>query len=387
MKPFDHKKLFGERKYVIRVALVALGIVALLQAHSCMKGKPKKAVIQPRPVQLQSAITKDAPVYIDSFGTLTALNNVNVMAQATGKILEVHFKEGDIVSAGDLLFVIDPSEYKAELDKAEAALAQDLAILKLSGDTLERNRPLYEKQLLSRQDFEQYQTNVAEASAKVELDRAAVELAKINLDYCYVRAIVPGKTGKRLLDVGNLVQEVNAVTLVNIKTIDALYLDFTVPERHLAEVRKAMEEVSLKVEITVDGDDGGPYEGEVIFLDNTVDESTGTVALRAIVPNEEEKLLPGQFVHVRLILRILKKAVMVPYETVQIGQEGNYLFVITHGKADLRTVNIGQREGDMIVIWEGVKAGEKVVTVGQLGLSPGVPVVDVTEKMEAGKKK
>ena len=387
VKTFDYKKLVSSRKYVIRVGLVALGIAALLQTHSCLKARPKKEVIQPRPVQTAIAIRKDVPVYINSFGTLTAFNNVDVKAQATGKILEVHFVEGDIVKEGDLLFVIDPSEYKAELDKAEAQLDQDLAILKLSEDTLERNRPLFEKGLLSAQDFETYETSVAEGVANVELDKAAVELAKINLDYCYVKALVPGKTGKRLLDVGNLVQVVNAVSLVNIKTIDELYLDFTVPERYFPDVRKSMEDSTLKVEVTVDGDSEGPYEGKVSFLDNTINESTGTVALRAIVPNTKNKLLPGQFVHVSLILRIAKKAVLVPYAAVQIGQQGDYLFVVIHGKAEIRTLTIGQREGDMIVIKKGVKGGERVVTVGQLGLGPGIPVVDVTKEVEARKKK
>jgi RND family efflux transporter MFP subunit len=144
-----------------------------------------------------------------------------------------------------------------------------------------------------------------------------------------------------------------------------------------------MEGQKLKVEITVEGEEGETYEGELNFLDNTVDNLTGTVSLRAIVSNEEQKLWPGQFLQVRLILRTEEDALLVPYESVQIGQQGSYLFAVTpRNRADLRTVTPGMREGDLIIIKEGVKAGEKVVTVGQMGLSPGAPVVDVGKKEE-----
>jgi multidrug efflux system membrane fusion protein len=281
-----------------------------------------------------------------------------------------------------MLFTIDPAPYKADLDKAEAALAQDTADLKLAKDTLARNQKLFDKELISQQDLDQYQTDVASLEAKTKLDNANIELARINLGYCFIHSPIDGLTSKRLVDPGNVVTANDGPTLVNIKTIDPLYMDFTVPEIELDRIRKAMKEGTLKVELAVTGSDDYSYSGELHFLDNTVDNSTGTVLLRAIFPNEEKALWAGQFVRVRLILYIQKDAVLVPYEAVQLGREGSYLFAVTpDNKADLRTVTTGNRENDHIIIEKGaVKVGEKVVTAGHLGLSPGVTVADVTRQ-------
>jgi multidrug efflux system membrane fusion protein len=284
------------------------------------------------------------------------------------------------VGKGDLLFTIDPRPFQADLDKARAALMQDLAGLKLKKNTFERNKKLFEKQLISQQDFDTYSADLAGAAAKVRLDNAAVELAKINLDYCYIRSPVDGLTGKRLVDVGNIVTGNSGPTLVNIKTIDTLYVDFTISETDLPKVRKAMDEGRLKVEVSMEQENGSSFKGELLLLDNTVDNTTGTVALRAAAANDERKLWAGQFVTVRLILGIKKDAVLVPYEAVQMGQQGNYLFVATEdNKADLRIVKTGSRQESSIVIEEGVRPGEKVVTLGQLGLWPGAAVIDAVQ--------
>ena len=326
------------------------------------------------------AFVKDAPVYLDSFGNLYSLNDVDIKSQVAGQIKEINFTEGSEVKKGDLLFTIDPAPFHAELDKARAALNQDLADLKLKRVTFERNKVLLEKQLIAQQDFDKYSADLASAEAQVRLDAANVDLAKINLDYCYIRSPVDGLSGKHQVDAGNIIKADDGPTLVNIKTINELYVDFTITETDLNKVRQAMSEGKLAVDIYTDEPSGKTYSGTLSLLDNSVDNTTGTFLLRAIVSNKERQLWAGQFVKVRLILGIEKNAVQVPYDAVQLGLNGAYLFVVTQdNKADLRLVKTGNRQQNNIVVEEGVKAGERVVTSGQMGLSPGVGVVDVAQ--------
>jgi len=365
-------KLFTLFKWAIALLIIFL-VVSFMVRH--LK-KPAKMVIPPRSVETATAEKKDVVIFIESFGNLTSPNDVDIKSQVTGQIKEVHFREGDLVKAGDMLFTIDPSQYKAQLEKAEAALIQDLADLKLKRDTVERNRKLLEKELLSQQDFDKFQTDVTSAEAAIKTDNANIDLAKINLNYCYITSPIDGVTGKRQVDPGNIVTANTGPTLVNVKSIDPLYVDFTIPERDLDDVRLAMSEGKLKVVITLEKEDGS-YEGELHFLDNTVDNTTGTVLLRAVVPNHKVKLWAGQFVIVRLNLMTKRNAIVVPYEAVQIGQKGSYLFVVTaDNKAELRNVAVGNKEDDRIIIEDGLKAGERVVTVGQMGLRPGAPVAE-----------
>jgi membrane fusion protein, multidrug efflux system len=331
----------------------------------------------PRPVKTAVATLKDVPYFIEAFGNLTALENVDIKSQVTGKILAAHFKEGQRIAEGDLLFSIDPSEYKAELDKVRAALQVDQVDLKMKKDTLERNRPLVGKELVSQQDFEKYQTDVDSEEAQIVLDQANVSLAQINLDYCSIKSPVNGIIGKRLVDPGNIVLANNGPALANVKAIDALYVDFTVTDRQLQSIRSAMAAGILKAEVRVP-DDGKTYAGELKLIENSIDNTTGTISLRAIVPNETHALWAGQFVYVKLILGIQKDAVLIPYAAAQLGQKGTFAFVVTpEDKADLRILTTGSRQGDDIVVETGVKAGEKVVISGQMGLSPGAPAKEV----------
>jgi multidrug efflux system membrane fusion protein len=347
----------------------------------------------PRPVETALSFKADAPVYLESFGNLYSLNDVNIISQVAGKIKEINFTEGQDVLAGDLLYTIDPAPFKAELDKARAQLNQDLADLKLKKLTYERNKVLIDKQLISKQEFDKYSADLSASQAQVSLDKANVELAKINLDYCYIRSPVDGRTGKQLVDVGNIVKANDGPTLLNVKTIDELYLDFSITETELDKVRQAMKTGILKVEIYNDQEPDKVYNGKLKVLDNSVDNTTGTFLLRAVVPNKERELWAGEFVRVRLILGIDKDAIQVPYDAVQLGQNGAYLFAVTpENKSDLRLVKIGSRQQDNIVIKEGVKLGERVVTSGQMGLSPGMTVIDVAqlkamEEAAAQKKK
>jgi len=358
---------------------------AALLVIGCAK-EPEKKPPPPRPVHTAKAIQKDVPVYIDSFGVLSSLNDVDIKSQVTGKIMKVHFDEGQEVKKGDPLFTIDRSEYAAQLKKAKASLAENLDDLKQAKDDVDRNHDLLAADVVSKQKYEQYQTTLKDTQAEVDLDRAAVELAQINLDYCSIVSPVNGRTGKRQVDPGNIVTANSGPTLVNVKQMDPLYADFTVPDLALDKVRKAMAGKELKVEAVLQGTSNAPHAGRLHFLDNAVDDLTGTVLLRAVLPNKDRALWPGQFVDVRLTLGTRKNAVLVPYQSVQIGQKGPYLFAVTSdSKADLRLVVTGERDGDCIVVEKGVKPGETVVTVGQLGLRPGAPVMDVTAQAAAAK--
>ncbi|NQT90961.1 MAG: efflux RND transporter periplasmic adaptor subunit [Candidatus Omnitrophica bacterium] len=378
--PEAYKRLIKDKDFQKFVVCVVLFFILISFVKGCIETH-KKEPIQGRPVEIGTVIQKDVPIYVESFATMAAIEDVDIQAQVTGKILEVHFIEGDEVKIGDPLFTIDPSEYKATLEKAQAGLEEDIADLKLKEDTLERNVVLIEKQLISQQEFEKYQTEVVAAVAQVELDKAQVDLARINLGYCYIISPIKGMTGKRLVDPGNIVTANTGPVLVNIKYSDSYYVDFTISERNLQRARDAMAKSTLKVEIRPEGADKPTCAGKLVFIDNTVDDMTGTVLLRGLVSNKDKKLWAGQFVFTKLILGEEKNAVLAPESSVRVGQKGPYLFAVTDkNKADLRLVETGQRQDDYMVIKKGVKPGERVVTIGQLGLAPGVPIIDVTKK-------
>ncbi len=379
------KKIWKNKHLRNRVIIVLVIVFVLFHIRGCIV-RHHQSKIMPRPVQTALATKKDVPIYIDSFGNLKELYNVDIKSQVTGEIKQVHFTEGDSVKKDDLLFTIDPEQYRAAMIQVQSALAGSMADLGLKEDILERNKPLFEKQLVSEQVFDNYQTDVATALAQVEANKASLKSAQLNLEYCLIQAPINGITGKVQVDAGNLVIANSGPTLVNIKTIDPLYIDFTIPERMLPKLKESMTQGQLKVEIRVEDDGNGPYEGVLNFVDNTVDDATGTVSLRATVPNENFNLWPGQFVQVRLILKTEEGAVVVPYESVQLGQKGEYLFAVTSkNTAELRSVETGTRDGDFIAIEKGVKEGERIVTVGQMGLSPGVPIIDTAK--EKGKNK
>jgi len=380
-----NKKIKKHRNQIFSIVFLGSFIPVLFLTTGCSK-KQEAQEIPPRPVKVATAVAKDVPVYIDTFGTLATPNNVDIIAQVTGKIKSVHFTEGDDVKKGALLFTIDPKEYEADLEKSQAALAADQVDLKLKTETFDRNKKLISNNLISQQDYDTYETDAAAARAQVALDQANLKLARINLEYCSITSPIDGFAGKRLVDPGNIVTANSGNPLVNIKSIDPLYLDFTIPERKLPGVKAAMASATLKVELSPAGDSDGPYSGELQMVDNMVDDTTGTISLRAIIPNPDRVLWPGQYATVKLIVSTIKDAILVPVDAVQLGQKGMYLYVITgDNKAELRDeITVGQSEGDNLVIEKGLKVGENVVTTGQLGLSPGATVRIVTGDEEKG---
>ncbi|MFZ3201920.1 MAG: efflux RND transporter periplasmic adaptor subunit, partial [Candidatus Acidiferrales bacterium] len=286
-----------------------------------------------------------------------------------------HFEDGAELEKGQLLFVIDPRPYQAQLDSAQASLAQANAAMDLAKTQFERYSELVETKAISKQDYDTKKNAVDLDQAQIESAQAALETAKLNLEYCYIHSPIEGRAGARLVDIGNVVQA-NTTSLLLIQRIDPIYADFTITEGDLPEVQKQMRRGALKAIVRIPSDpENHGHAGEVTFLDNAVQNGTGTVNLRATIPNSDRHFWPGEFVDVRLVLATEKQAILIPSQATQISQQGPFVYVVKgDDTVELRLVTLGQRQGDDVVIVDGVAAGERVVVTGQMTLSPGAKV-------------
>ncbi len=320
--------------------------------------------------------THDEPIYLEEIGSCAATESVSIQAQVTGKIIKRDFADGADVKKGQLLFTIDPRPYQAALDQAKGALDTDKAKLKLDQINLERAEDLQKKKVISPQDYDTAHTNVSADEATTEGGAAAVSAAQVNLDYCTIESPIDGRAGQRQVDAGNIVTaNSGSAVLVTVQKLDPIYTNFTVAQSDLPTVRKYLPKGNIKVETHLPDENGTPLVGNLYFLDTTVQAGAGTIKAVGITPNPDHLLLPGAFVHVRLILDTLKDAALVPNQTVQISQAGPYVFVVgTDGALEQRPVTPGQRQGGMVVITQGLKAGETVVTSGQIALAQGMKV-------------
>ncbi len=353
----------GFETAVALLALCALGLTAC--GKKAMRSGPP-----PRSVFAAPVTTRDVPFYLDEIGTTTAFEMVQIKAQVTGQIISREFKDGAEVKKGDLLFKIDPRPYEAVLAAAKADLA-------LAQANLKRQKVLEEKNVTATQELDT-------ATASSMRAEAALAAAQVNLDFCSIQSPIDGRAGLRNVDVGNVVNP-GSDPLVTIQGLDPIYTDFTISEPDLPLVRKYLDNPNLKVVTDASGDNVEPRTGDLYFIDTAVQPGAGTVKARAVTPNPDRAFWPEQFVQVRLILDVLKGAKLVPSGAVQIGQNGPYVFVVkADSTLDLRQVKPGQVHGDETVITEGVEPDEKVVTSGQLQLSPGAKVVVKDEAPRAG---
>jgi membrane fusion protein, multidrug efflux system len=350
---------------------------ALLAAAGCNKGSVGAAGPQmPAPlVTVAPATAQDVPVYLDEIGKSGAFESVTVTPQVGGRIMERHFEDGAELKKGQILFVIDPRPYQAQLDSAQASLAQANAAMDLAKSQFERYSELVETKAISKQDYDTKKNAVDLDQAQIESAQAALETAKLNLEYCYIHSPIEGRAGARLVDIGNVVQA-NSTSLLLIQRIDPIYADFTITERDLPEVQKQMHRGTLRAVVRIPSDpENHGHAGEVTFLDNAVQNGTGTVNLRATIPNSDRHFWPGEFVDVRLVLATEKQAVLIPNQATQISQQGPFVYVVKQDDTvELRLVTLGQRQGDEVVVTGGVAAGERVVVTGQMTLSPGAKV-------------
>jgi multidrug efflux system membrane fusion protein len=357
----------------VKSNLIPMSILSLaaLAFAACRHEAPAAFERPPAPVAVAAAVTRDVPVYLDEVGRVTAREVVSVQPQISGRITRIHFADGANLRKGNLLFTIDPRPFQAQLDAAQATVAQAKAALDLARIQFDRASKLIESKAISQQEYDLKKNEVDVAAAQVEQSQAAVQTAKINLDYCFIRSPIDGRAGQRLVDQGNVVTA-NAGSLLTIQRLDPVYADFTVPENDLTAVQKNMSRGSLKVEVSLPDEPGDPRGGALTFLDNAVQGDTGTVKLRATIPNGDHRFWPGRFVRIRLVLDTLERAVLVPAAAPQTSAQGPFVYVVKDDStAEQRTIAQGQRQGDLIVIRQGVKPGERIVINGQLGVTPG----------------
>jgi multidrug efflux system membrane fusion protein len=291
-----------------------------------------------------------------------------------GEISQVHFTEGQDVKKGDPLFTIDPQPFEAALKQAQANLERDKALAKNAEADKKRYEFLISKQAVARQQYDQIRTNAEALEATVRLDEAAVENAKVMLNYCFIRSPIDGRTGNLLITRGNVIKA-NDVPLITINQITPIYVAFSVPEQSLAEIKRYRAKGAFKVEALPPNDAKGAELGTLTFIDNTVDQATGTILLKGTFANRQRRLWPGQFVDVVLRLAVQPDAVVVPSPAIQTGQQGQYVFVIKPDlTVEVRTVVVNRTLNNESIIDKGLKAGEQVVTDGQLQLVPGAKV-------------
>ncbi len=326
------------------------------------------------PVTAAKAVEKDVPVQVKAIGNVESYSTVTVKTLVDGEIQKAYFTQGQDVHKGQLLFSIDPRPFKATLQQAEANLARDKAQELNAQQQLQRNAQLEKSGIISKDQYDQFQTNAAALEASVHADQAAVEQAKIQLGYCSIYSPIEGRTGSLLVYPGNLVKT-NDTSLVVINQVRPIYVEFSVPEQYLGQVKEYQARSPLHVLASIPNGGGKPSEGRLTFINNTVDSTTGTIMLKATFSNGDHRLWPGQFVNVTINLTSQPNATVVPSEAVQTGQQGKYIYVVKPNlTTELRPVEVGNTVNGMTVIEQGIKPGETVVTNGQLRLYPGAKV-------------
>lgn len=356
----------------IRLAgtLVTCGALALIVSACGKKGGPP--VFPPSAVRTAPAVSVDTPIVITAFGHTEERVSLDVVPQVSGTLVATLISDGAVVTNGQPLFQIDPSDYAARVRQAEGMLAADRANLNLSRTTLERYRVLLDKKLVSSEDFDTLAAKAQAAAAQLQMDEAALDLARLNLARCSISASMAGVCSKRFVDTGNLVGA-GQTRLINIRSYDPLYVEFSVSEQYLPALRQAMAAGPVTIELQPTGDTN-VFTGKLVFLDNAVDPQSGTIMLRGEVPNKDLKLWARQFAAIRVLAGVARGAVMVPEGAVQFGKHGAFLYAVRNGKAEMRPVKTGARNNGCIQITEGVATGDSVVVLGQFMLYPGAAV-------------
>ena len=369
----------SHRRALLVFALIALalGAAAIVWARLATQTRGPGAKGPPAvPVSVAPVVVKDVPVRVTAIGNVEPYNSVALKARVDGQIIQVGFKEGDRVRKGDVLFQIDPRPFQAALAQARANLAKDQAQLVRAQSQDVRYQDLLKQNFISKDAYDQVKTNAQTAEATVQGDEAAVETAKLSLDYCTIRSPIDGYAGRILIQVGNLVKANDVNPLVTLNQIVPVYASFSVPEQDLSEIRKHQAAGDLVVQATLATSGRAPVTGRLSFIDNAADMTTGTIKLKAEFANTDTALWPGQFVNVVLTLYQQKNAVVAPSQAIQNGPNGQYVFVVKDDQTvEIRDLKVARAIGEDTVVASGVKPGETVVTTGQLRLAPGVKVI------------
>ena len=336
------------------------------------------------PVVVAKVQSRDMPVLLEAVGRSEAYASVTLKARVDGQVAEVPYREGQHVAEGEVLVRLDPADFTARLQQAEANLARSRAQLAKARLDVERYLALKNRGFVSEEKVSDMRTAEAAADAQLRADSAALELARLQLSYATLRAPFAGIVGARLVFPGTGVKT-NDTAMAVVNRVRPMLVSFTLPEKHLSKLRAALGQGALAVDIRLPGEAGPPSRGEARFIDNAVDNTTGTILVKAQLANEDEKLRPGQFVDVSLVIDSLKQALVIPAQALQQGPEGNFVYLVSsEGKAEPRKVELGFARAGLAVIAAGLQAGDTVVTDGQLRLTRGAKV-DIKEAPAAKK--
>ncbi len=363
------------------VAIVAVGfwVQSTRGPDTTSAAKAAPAV----PVTVGTAAMGNIPVLLEVVGRAEAFESVTLKSRLDGQVAAVAYTAGQHVRQGEILVRLDPGDFDARLRQAEANLARDETQLAKARADVERYVALKERGFVSDEKVNELRTAASAAAATLRADQAAVELARLQVSYTRIVAPFAGVVGARLVFPGSAVK-VNDTALAVVNRVQPLYVTFSVPEKHLPRLRQAMAAGELRASVTIPGDSAQRFAASVRFLDNSVDASTGTILMKALVENREEKLTPGQFLDISIALDTLVDAVVVPAEAVQQGPEGSFLFVVRpDNRVEPRKVEVSASYQGLAAIGKGVAAGETVVTDGQLRLTPGTLIEVKRSEREA----
>jgi multidrug efflux system membrane fusion protein len=339
------------------------------------KDAPSTGAARVVPVTVSTVVAKDVPLWLEGLGSVAAWQQVTVRSQVDGRLETVAFKEGDRVAKGQLLAQIDPRPFLVQLHQAEGALARDKAQADAAKLSLERLQDLRKGNLVAQQDVDNQQGMYGQLQGAVRVDEAAIESARLNLDYARVVAPIDGVLGVRQVDPGNLIHAADPTGIVVITQIDPAAVFFTLPEDELGRITEAQKRGPVK--LTIWNRDGAAQlgEGEVIVIDNQINQTTATLRLKARVPNKTGALWPNQFVRARMLLDTAKNALVIPAVAVQRGPQGTFVYVLTSDQTvQPRPVTLGPTSGELTVVKRGLEAGERVVVEGQSQLRQGAKV-------------
>jgi multidrug efflux system membrane fusion protein len=362
----------------MRLALIVSSSTVLiaLAGAGCARGEaqPQQRAAAPAavPVTVATAVRKSMPLDASVVGAVEAYSTVSVRAQITGELTGVNFQQGDDVAAGQELFTLDRRPFENALQQAEATLERDTAELANTKAILERYEALVKRGIVAREQRDNARTSVQRLEATLSADRAAVENAKVQLQYATIRSPISGRTGALMVNAGNLVRANDQVPLVVINQITPIYVSFAFPEPLLPDLRRYMARGALRVEARATNSDGPPASGTITFIDNAVDQSTGTIKVKGTFPNGDRQLWPGQFVNVTVRLTTESEVLVVPSLAVQTGPEGPYVYLVKADQTvDMRPVTVVRVAGQDTVLKDGLAPGDTVVTDGHLRLVPG----------------
>jgi multidrug efflux system membrane fusion protein len=357
-----------------------MATLAALTAAGCGQAKQNRT---PRvPVTVAASVERDMPFALTATGTLEAIETAEVGSQVGGVVTRVAFHEGSDVQAGQVLFELDPRPFRAAYEQWRSALARDRVQASAARLDAERARQLFEKQLTSQADYEQRTATAEALAAAVGADSAAMEAARLNLQYATIRAPISGRTGRLLVHVGDYVKAATSEPLVTVNRVNPVRASFSIPQDAVPQVLRHRADAFVVIRVS-DSDSVG-RRGRLAFVDNAVDPLSGTLLMKGEFENADRRLMPGQFVDVRLVLYTDRKAVVVPAPAVTTGQQGPYVYVLNpDSTVTPRSISVARTVDELTIVSRGLAAGETVVTDGQLRLTPGALVVEkggLTEK-------